>query len=360
MYPVSDEFIVMNRYPGDLSCSKSKELGVLNGHEFELIDSDFIYSESAALILAISSIAFLILGFCTIMASALLGAHLLAAGGIGIVVAGSRFLHEMEGYDDEVAYHPWNGYPPVNYAPINYAKEAFKPSEPKDPEFRPFISKHFDVKEVKGNGDCLFNSLNVFFEERPPAKIREEICDFMDANWDYFKKSNHLPKTEVLASMRRSGTWGGQVEIMAFVGLQAAKGEYVQVNVFCDEYPLPSEAKAGRVLQPIETCIHGPGMPKKYGKPADPLPEGAVVRVINLRRTNNNHYDALIPKATPSLKSPSEASVTVASISSDAEGHTTDAIAKAAQQAALSAGRELSDDSASSSPLGSSSTEQVS
>jgi len=74
---------------------------------------------------------------------------------------------------------------------------------------------------------CLFNSLSALIGE-PAQEIRQKICDWLTTNPALLEDlsasvvvevESGLPLDRYVDRMRSSGTWGGAIEIRAFVQL---------------------------------------------------------------------------------------------------------------------------------------------
>ena len=75
------------------------------------------------------------------------------------------------------------------------------------------------IKEVKGDGNCLFRSVSEQLEgnENNHAFYREEAIKYMQANENDFKFFIEDDKTfeNYIKDMAKDGTWGGNLEIQA-------------------------------------------------------------------------------------------------------------------------------------------------
>ncbi|POG59875.1 hypothetical protein GLOIN_2v1718436 [Rhizophagus irregularis DAOM 181602=DAOM 197198] len=78
-------------------------------------------------------------------------------------------------------------------------------------------------KEIDGDGNCLFRSLSDQFygNTKQHSKIRKEVCDYLERNRDHFQYFVEDDKTfdYHLSQMRKVGTYGGNMELVAFAQL---------------------------------------------------------------------------------------------------------------------------------------------
>lgn len=98
---------------------------------------------------------------------------------------------------------------------------------------------------------CLFNSLSAFVSVSP-QKLRDEICDYIEAN-----PTSLLPGLDekillgtdmnrYVAAMRQPGTWGGAIEIQAFCQLYDA--EVHVTNLRGSDLPRRPQAQKGKII----------------------------------------------------------------------------------------------------------------
>ena len=84
----------------------------------------------------------------------------------------------------------------------------------------------------KGDGSCLFNGSArqvsmITGREVTPSQLRQEACDFMEANPDYFEsfvtcRDGEFPEQALarnIEAMRRPGNYGDQLEILAIAAV---------------------------------------------------------------------------------------------------------------------------------------------
>ena len=84
------------------------------------------------------------------------------------------------------------------------------------------------VKEIEGNGNCLFNSMSYVLSssEKFNWKIRQELCKYIEENWKkvgclggvlnkYKSGEDYVRKKE----MRVDRKWGGSIEMCALACL---------------------------------------------------------------------------------------------------------------------------------------------
>jgi hypothetical protein len=129
----------------------------------------------------------------------------------------------------------------------------------------------------KGDGNCLFHSLAYFFNGGMNAnEARQTVCNFMERCFDMSIKEVTIrdwvemhsePKTSFsnyVAKMRRSGEWGGSVELMCFA---------LEKNVNIAVYRKINESY--KMIVMFSSGVDG----------AD---------TISLLHSNNNHYDSLV------------------------------------------------------------------
>ena len=67
---------------------------------------------------------------------------------------------------------------------------------------------------------CLFDSISHFFVDATSANIRNEICNYLEANQPIFDDLDTLTILEIIdpnyiRHMRNPNTWGGGIEISA-------------------------------------------------------------------------------------------------------------------------------------------------
>jgi len=75
------------------------------------------------------------------------------------------------------------------------------------------------IKDVAGDGNCLFRAIADQMDGNPDnhPKYRKRICEYIEHNRIDFEPfiEDDEPFDEYLARMKRSATWGGQMEIQA-------------------------------------------------------------------------------------------------------------------------------------------------
>eukprot|EP01129_Flabellula_baltica_P011206 TRINITY_DN4858_c0_g3_i1.p1 TRINITY_DN4858_c0_g3~~TRINITY_DN4858_c0_g3_i1.p1 ORF type:complete len:334 (-),score=71.20 TRINITY_DN4858_c0_g3_i1:3-1004(-) len=75
------------------------------------------------------------------------------------------------------------------------------------------------IKDVAGDGNCLFRAISDQLDGTPNrhAYYRAQICSFLERNreeYQYFVEDD-MSFDEYIREMKKSGTWGGQMEITA-------------------------------------------------------------------------------------------------------------------------------------------------
>jgi len=79
----------------------------------------------------------------------------------------------------------------------------------------------FIIKDVAGDGNCLFRSIADQLEDNPNnhKKYRQEICKYLLTNKDMFAPfvddEEHDSYEEYVEEMQEDATWGGNIEIQA-------------------------------------------------------------------------------------------------------------------------------------------------
>lgn len=87
------------------------------------------------------------------------------------------------------------------------------------------------LKDIAGDGNCLFRSLSDQYYGNPKyhAKIRSRICEFLEVNRDHFQYfvEDDGDFDEYLGHMKELGTYGGNMELVAF-----ARSHDVNIRVY--------------------------------------------------------------------------------------------------------------------------------
>lgn len=301
------------------------KVGNLQGRPTTFFDEDYLKSPEAGFTLAITAIALILLGITAISFSLWLAVPMILGG----LAGGAGGVHIIVADDEEVPYDlkPQACEPRAAADPtpkVSRLKKLLEPSSSakriaqNKAKFDQLIHRYFEEKESKGDGNCLFHSLAHFFPDRTHVKLRDEICDFMLAHSDYFKGflTSDTTLEKYVKHMRPSSwspAWGGLEELVAFVGVQATKGQHVQINIFdsAEELPTEVEIDGKKTLLPnlergsdakvnAHLLIIGPGINDKDKPPLapEPAPESKIIR-IDLLRTGESHYSALVLRPEP-------------------------------------------------------------
>ncbi|KAF9331353.1 hypothetical protein BG006_005776 [Podila minutissima] len=82
---------------------------------------------------------------------------------------------------------------------------------------------NLQLKDTTGDGNCLFRACADQYtgSERNHAELRAEVCKYIADNADHFKSFMDNETVEAhVAQMRKNGTYGGNIELVAFARLK--------------------------------------------------------------------------------------------------------------------------------------------
>ncbi|KAI1309128.1 hypothetical protein EDD11_004139 [Mortierella claussenii] len=93
---------------------------------------------------------------------------------------------------------------------------------------------NLQLKDTMGDGNCLFRACadQYFGSEKDHASLRAEVCQYIDHHAEHFKAflDNETVEAHV-AHMRKNGTYGGNIELVAF-----ARMKRVDIKVYQPGY----------------------------------------------------------------------------------------------------------------------------
>lgn len=82
---------------------------------------------------------------------------------------------------------------------------------------------NLQLKDTTGDGNCLFRACADQYtgSERDHAALRAEVCKYIADNVDHFESFMDNETVEAhVAQMRKNGTYGGNIELVAFARLK--------------------------------------------------------------------------------------------------------------------------------------------
>ncbi|KAF9898923.1 hypothetical protein BX616_003451 [Lobosporangium transversale] len=93
---------------------------------------------------------------------------------------------------------------------------------------------NLQLKDTMGDGNCLFRACadQFYGNERDHAALRAEVCQYIEDHTDHFKSFLDNVTVEAhVAHMRKNGTYGGNIELVAF-----ARMKRVDIKVYQPGY----------------------------------------------------------------------------------------------------------------------------
>ncbi|KAI3647429.1 hypothetical protein MP228_007650 [Amoeboaphelidium protococcarum] len=110
------------------------------------------------------------------------------------------------------------------------------------------------LQQIKGDGNCLFRALSdqLHGSEDRHVEIRQMVCDYIDKHRDDFvpflleEDDGNTDIDEYVAKMRQNGTYGGNIELVAFSRSMAA-----EIWIYWSErvYQISSAGASSKILR---------------------------------------------------------------------------------------------------------------
>ncbi|KAF8927609.1 hypothetical protein BGZ58_010290 [Dissophora ornata] len=93
---------------------------------------------------------------------------------------------------------------------------------------------NLQLKDTMGDGNCLFRACadQYYGTEQDHAALRAEVCQYIEQHAEHFKPFlDNVPVEAHVAQMRKNGTYGGNIELVAF-----ARMKHVDIKVYQPGY----------------------------------------------------------------------------------------------------------------------------
>ncbi|KAI3641367.1 hypothetical protein MIR68_000497 [Amoeboaphelidium protococcarum] len=110
------------------------------------------------------------------------------------------------------------------------------------------------LQQIKGDGNCLFRALSdqLHGSEDRHVEFRQMVCDYIDKHRDEFvpflleEDDGNTDIEEYVAKMRQNGTYGGNIELVAFSRLISA-----EIWIYQNErvYQISSAGASSKILR---------------------------------------------------------------------------------------------------------------